>query len=193
MVGFAEYTGHGMTFLVLTDKGTIVPRSQLRKVDEVPRNIRAEKAVDDSGSETCSGDEQDKNENVEFVETDTSPESIRFIPNEDLVGRAFLLDEEETGERTRATILKIYQDHIDKGRENKGLIKVRLKGGDEEFDDLITYNEVLDFIQDDYEVSDGIDTLYGVKGILDHYGPCTTNGPEEYNESIQRFHMEYSD
>jgi hypothetical protein len=40
MVGFAEYVGHGMSFLVLTEKGTIVPRSQLRKVGEVPRNIR---------------------------------------------------------------------------------------------------------------------------------------------------------
>jgi hypothetical protein len=105
---------------------------------------------------------------VVFVETDTSPERIRFVPTEDLVGRAFLLDEEETGARTRATILKIYQDHIDIGRENKEFIKVRLKVGDEEFDDLIAYNEVLDFIQDDYEVSDDIDTLYGVKGILDH-------------------------
>jgi hypothetical protein len=114
VVGFAEYTGHGMSFLVLTEKGTIVPRSQLRKVDEVPRNIRADIKV---GSESPGDDEREKNKDVEFVETDTSPERIRFIPTEDLVGRAFLLDEEETSERTRATIRKIYQGHIDKGRE----------------------------------------------------------------------------
>jgi hypothetical protein len=59
--------------------------------------------------------------------------------------------------------------------ENRELIKV------EEFDDLIAYNEVLDFIQDDYEVSDGIDTLYGGRGILDHYGPLTTRQSDPKN------------
>jgi hypothetical protein len=66
----------------------------------------------------------------------------------------------ETGERKRATILKIYSDHVEKAREHPDLIKVRLKVGDNEFDDLIAYNEVLDFIQDDYEVTDGIDKLW---------------------------------
>jgi hypothetical protein len=165
MVGFAENVGHAMTFLVLTKNGTIVPRSQLRKVDEVPRNVRADNKVNK--------DERPGNQNEEYVDTGTSSERLRFIPTEDLIGRAFLLDEEDTGERKRATILQIYNDHVQNGREHPDLVKVRLKVGEDEYEDLIAYNEVLDFIQDDYDVIDGMDTLYGVKRILDHYGPLT--------------------
>jgi hypothetical protein len=109
MVGFAENVGHDMTFLVLTEKGTIIPRSQLRKIEEVPpfsfekdKVIARDKVSDEGASD---------DHNNEYVEVDTSPERLRFIPNEDLIGRAFLIDEEETGERKRATILKIFNDH----------------------------------------------------------------------------------
>jgi hypothetical protein len=120
--------------------------------------------------------------NNEYVELDTSPQLTRFTATDDLLGCAFLLDEEETGERKRAAILQIYNDQVEKGRKHQDLIKVRLQVGEADFDDLIAYNEVLDFTQDDYEVTDGVDTLYGVKCILDHYGPVSARQSDPTNK-----------
>ena len=175
MVGFSEHVGHGMTFLVLTLTGTVVPRSQLRRIDEVPQNLRADPEETVGRSTSPVGNQEN------YIDMDTSPERIRFVPTEDLLGRAFLLDEEETGERKKATILQIYNDHVEKGREHPDLIKVRLKVGDEEYDELIAYNEVLNFIQADPDTSENVDALCEVKRILDHYGPLSSRKSDPSN------------
>jgi hypothetical protein len=83
-------------------------------------------------------------------------------------------------------------------RYHPDFIKVRLKVGKDEFDDLIAYNETLDFIQDDFEVTDGVDTLYGVKNMLDLCGQSSerkedpTNRMKTYDGSTWNILIKWS-
>jgi hypothetical protein len=136
--------------------------------------VNIEKKADEST-------ESSMNEKDEIVDTDSSPERLQFIPTDDLIGRDLFLDEEETGEHKRARILKICNEHVEKGRELPDLVKVRLKVDEDEFDDLIAYNETLDFMQPHFEVTDGVDTLHGVKNMLDLCGQSSARKEDPTN------------
>ena len=95
-------------------------------------------------------------------------------------GRSYLLPHEEDGERHRATILKVYDEHM-KGLINHGdRIKVKVRIGDDEFDKLIAYNEMLEVIEDEH----GRDGTWNFRSILQHQGPIQKSDKERYKGSL---------
>ena len=111
----------------------------------------------------------------------TPPMSI--INFDDLLGRTFLLPMDENGERKRATISEhvkaVCQQHV--SREDQLRFKLRLDA--DQLDDLISYNPLMEYLDDKTDTGPLEDGLDRFKCIKDHKGPYTSSDPE-YNGSI---------
>ena len=96
-----------------------------------------------------------------------------FNPN-DLVGRTFLMDQQEDGQRHRARIVQAIEDLEAQVEKNTDRIKFRVSVNEDEFEDVLTYNEVLRHIKKDEES----DILWKFKCITAHQGPLPKNHPD---------------
>ena len=80
---------------------------------------------------------------------------------------------DENGERKRATI----SDHVhtldqtQASREDKLRLKLKVDG--EQLDDLISYNQLMEYLEDNFDTGQHEDGLYKFKSIKDHRGPYT--------------------
>ena len=68
---------------------------------------------------------------------------------EDLVGRTFLMDEQEDGQRFRARIVKMIEDHESDIEENPTRIKFLCSINNDQAEEIITYNKLLEYITRD--------------------------------------------
>jgi hypothetical protein len=112
--------------------------------------------------------------------------SMPTIEIEDLQGRSFLYEEEEDGSQHRAQIIKTYEDRIRDSSHHPEMIKLRLRVRDEEFDELVAYNDIIRYIKDD-SASDG---SWKFREILDHEGPIRKSS-ERYNGSTYNLLIEW--
>ena len=96
----------------------------------------------------------------------TPPMSI--INFDDLLGRTFLLPMDENGESKRATI----SDHVkdlsqqEVSRDNQLRFKLKIDG--DQLDDLISYNQLMEYLEDKTDTGPLEDGLYRFKCITDH-------------------------
>ena len=185
-VGVAENVGDVLTWWVLTDDTKkVIPRSVLRSaLDGKNPNLRASNPADDplgiieeANSFSTDGEgtaaEQVKQRlysTADFVlppGVDPSEQKLPRFSIEELMGRSFLLDRED-GQRLRAEIVKKINDQ---DAENHKNIKLLCKVGDEGAEEILSYQEICDLIdqQDAEEMAPG--RLWTFKKILDHIGP----------------------
>ena len=118
----------------------------------------------------------------------TPPMSI--LNFDDLLGRTFLLPMDENGERKRATISEhvkdLYQEQV--SREDQLRFKLKIDG--DQLDDLISYNQLMEYLEDKTDNGPLEDGLYRFKSIKDHKGPYTSSDPE-YNGSSYNLLIEW--
>ena len=69
-----------------------------------------------------------------------------FHPS-DLVSRMFLLDPQEDGQCYCARIVHMVEDHDSDIKENPTRVKFVCSLNDDQLEEVITYNEMLDYIQ----------------------------------------------
>ena len=196
-VGFAENVGHNNTFLVLThDTNKVIARSRIRPAENPP-NKRLMKIVQSEDHYEMM--DQETGETVDtiinpFVDDDTKLDYINYediqddkpkvkpmstIPIDDLEGRSFLLPSEIDGTRHRAKIIKVYGEHKKMLANEPDLIKLRIKVNDEEYDELVAYNELNEFIEQNLLHDDDVWTY---RKILAHEGPFN-EGDDRYQGS----------
>ena len=118
----------------------------------------------------------------------TPPMSI--INFDDLLGRTFLLPMDENGERKRATISEHVKDlyHQQVSREDQLRFKLKIDG--DQLDDLISYNQLMEYLEDKTDTGPLEDGLYRFECIKDHKGPYTSSDPE-YNGSSYNLLIEW--
>ena len=119
---------------------------------------------------------------------DTPP--IFIINFDDLWGRTFLLPTDESGERKRATISEhvniISPDQV--SREGQLRSKLRIDGN--QLDDLISYNQFMEYLDDSTDTGQLENGLNKFKCIKVHRGPYTPSDPE-YVGSSYNLHIEW--
>jgi hypothetical protein len=69
-----------------------------------------------------------------------SPPSLIFN-HEDLIGRTFLMDEQEDGQKFRGHIVELIEDHESKLEDNPTRIKFRVSVNEDKAEEIITYNK----------------------------------------------------
>jgi hypothetical protein len=95
-----------------------------------------------------------------------------IIDPSDLIGRSFLKDL-PNGERARWHITQVIDDHKDKTEKDPTRIRLLCKLNDEDKEELIAYNEILDYL----ESQEQGETLWKFRRITGHEGPHTANHP----------------
>jgi hypothetical protein len=79
-----------------------------------------------------------------------SPPSPIFNP-EDLIGRTFLMDEQEDGQKFRGRIVELIEDHESTLEDNPTRFKFRVSVNEDKAEENITYNKRLEYITKDEE------------------------------------------
>ena len=190
-VGFADNQGDSLTWRILTeDTQKIIIRSGVRSALRTTTNQRL---ASPSGEETTLPFpipySQSQNSlpldpldastpNFEhFVKSQTGEDEDNPIPmaNIDipnLLGRSFLLPPEDNGERHMAKVIDI-DDH---GKTLED-IKFKLKINKDQAEEIMSYNQLMDYIQKGTDAEEDPDSLFKFRDIVAHQGPLESTDP----------------
>ena len=91
-----------------------------------------------------------------------------YFETGDLVGRTFLIKENDEGLRDRAHIIEVLDDHKRNVANNPFLVQFKCLVGEEEFEEILSCNEVMHHIEKND--TDG-ETFWKYKRISGHEGP----------------------
>ena len=104
------------------------------------------------------------------------------IPN--LLGRSFLLPPEDNGEHHMAKIIDI-DDH---GQPLED-IKFKLKINKDQAEEIMSYNQLMDYIQKDTDAEEDPDSLFKFRDIVAHQGPLESTDRDQkgskYNVMVE--------
>ena len=205
VVGISENVGPAMTYKILTsDTRKIIYRSVLRPHTDEDPNLRLRlpdgEVDNDADVPEIVKMSTHRRSHVEFgqteaevttnggidmkdeVVTDKEPflknYPIPIVNPEDLIGRTFLTEPNAKGEVQRARIVDMIKAHRHGLENQKEVIKFKVKVGQEGFEDVVTYNQVVDAITKDEQDA----TTWKFKRIVSHQGPLTQKHPD-YNGS----------
>ena len=123
-VGIAETVGHAMTYKILTDDTQkVIYHSNVRPVTSQDDNLRStllngeESPLDPNNNPITPllnpviKSRHDQNSEGPSNPSDEVKQNIPVFSPNDLVGRTFLTDEQDNGERLRARIIEALEDH----------------------------------------------------------------------------------
>ena len=191
-VGFSEHVGHALCYKILTDDTQkIIHRSSVRPYDPGDPNIRAdmlggeeEIPVKDPVIKSRSLDNSNLDQTKPSDSTD-SHKPATFDPH-DVIGRTFLMDQQEDGQRHRARIVKLIEDHESKLQDNPTRIKYVCSVNNDAAEEVITYNQMLDYISRE---ENDCEKVWKFKCITSHQGPLNPSHPDykgsSYNVMIE--------
>ena len=202
-VGFADNQGDSLTWRILTEETQkIIIRSGVRSALRTTTNQRL---ASPSGEGTTLPFpipySQSQNSlpldpldastpNFEhFVKSQTGEDEDNPIPmaNIDipnLLGRSFLLPPEDNGERHMAKVIDI-DDH---GQSLED-IKFKLKINKDQAEEIMSYNQLMDYIQKGTDAEEDPDSLFKFRDIVAHQGPLESTDPNhkgsKYNVMVE--------
>ena len=203
-VGFADNQGDSLTWRILTeDTQKIIIRSGVRSALRTTTNQRL---ASPSGEGTTLPfpipySPQSPNSlpldpldastpNFEhFVKSQTGEDEDNPIPmaNIDipnLLGRSFLLPPEDNGERHMAKVIDI-DDH----GQTLDDIKFKLKINKDQAEEIMSYNQLMDYIQKGTDAEEDPDSLFKFRDIVAHQGPLESTDPNhkgsKYNVMVE--------
>jgi hypothetical protein len=110
-----------------------------------------------------------------------------FHPS-DLAGKTSLMDPKEDGQQLRARILQAIEDHDGNIKDNPTWIKFLCSINDDESEEIITYNEILNHIENN-ETEET--TIWKFKRITVHEGPLTRRHPSCWKGSLYNVMIEW--
>ena len=188
-VGFADNQGDHLTWKILTDDtNTIIIRSAVRSATKTSPNLTLDPPKGEDQPQDLTSDVFVYGSPNPDGSDNTPPMSI--INSDDLLGRTFLLPMDENGERKRATISEHVKDLCQQQVSREDQLRFKLKIDGDQNDDLISYNQLMEYLEDKTDTGPLEDGLYRFKCIKDHKGPYTSSDPEyngsSYNLLIER-------
>ena len=203
-VGFADNQGDSLTWRILTEATQkIIIRSGVRSALRTTTNQRLASSSGEGttlpfpipylqqSSNSLPLDPIDAStSNFEhFVKSQSGEDEDHPIPmtNIDipnLLGRSFLLSPEDNGERYMAKIIDI-DDH---GQHLED-IKFKLKTSKDQAEEIMSYNQLMDYIQKGTNAEEDPDSLFKFRDIVAHQGPLESTDPNhkgsKYNVMVE--------
>ena len=203
-VGFADNQGDSLTWRILTeDTQKIIIRSGVRSALRTTTNQRLASSSGEGttlpfpipypqqSSNSLPLDPIDASTSnfEQFVKSQSGEDEDHPIPmtNIDipnLLGRSFLLSPEDNGERYMAKIIDI-DDH---GQHLED-IKFKLKISKDQAEEIMSYNQLMDYIQKGTDAVEDPDSLFKFRDIVAHQGPLESTDPNhkgsKYNVMVE--------
>ena len=203
-VGFADNQGDSLTWRILTeDTQKIIIRSGVRSALRTTTNQRLASSSGEGTTlpfpipypqqsqlslpldpldESNPTFEHFVNSQSGADEDNPIPMTNIDIPN--LLGRSFLLPPEDNGERHMAKIVDI-DDH---GQPLED-IKFKLKIHKDQAEEIMSYNQLMDYIQKGTDAEEDPDSLFKFRDIVAHQGPLESTDPDHkgsrYNVMVE--------
>ena len=122
--------------------------------------------------------------NSQSGEDEDNPIPMANIDIPNLLGRSFLLPPEDNGERHMAKIIDI-DDH---GQPLED-IKFKLKINKDQAEEIMSYNQLMDYIQKGTDAEEDPDSLFKFRDIVSHQGPLESTDPDhkgsKYNVMVE--------
>ena len=164
-VGISKNVGNFMTFKVLTnDMLKVVHHSNVCSTRdlasknlhldplnenflEVITSLQQQPVVIDSNSTLLDHGEQQ----VPMQHSNDLTSPMAIIDPQDLVGRTFLMDMRDDGQCFHAQIVEYIDEHMHNCHKTPEHMKFCCSINDDEYEDIISYNELMDFIQKNEE------------------------------------------
>jgi hypothetical protein len=183
-----------MTYKILTDDTRwIIHRSNIRSAaDPNARNLRLDPLNDEPPEVVRSlckaSPASDHGEDFSLHSTEPTyenPESPStgddtvIVNPQELLGRTFLMDTQEDGQRLCARIVECISNHEANVRRSDDHVKFRISVNEDEYEEIITYNELMDFIDKNKE-NNAI--VWRFRHIVGHQGPLLRHD-KDYNGS----------
>ncbi|MFA9289401.1 MAG: reverse transcriptase domain-containing protein, partial [Weeksellaceae bacterium] len=176
-VGIATNVGDALTYKILTKTNKVIYRSAIRSaLDPAKRNLR----LSPLGGEISSNYLGDKifirsSKRPDDIELDSDPSVKRrmvTIDPKDLIGRQFLKDSEEDGQRFRARVVRAVIDKEEDLKKGSEHIKFICEVPNSTVDEILTYNEILDYIaKETQDIENDTEQTYKFRRITAHQGP----------------------
>jgi len=184
-VGVAESVGHPLTFKILTENGTVINRAVLRTaLGQGPyRNLRVVPFEDMDTDEEDSPEvtqfkraferdmdqgrpTSDDSANHDVVQSahDVEDEQLPQVDIEGLLGRTFITNPDDDGEQVRAKVVEadLTGDTTADGKD--AILRFKCKHGDRLFEEVMSYNKMLDWCDRDLDKDD----MYKIERIVGH-------------------------
>ena len=174
--------------ILTDDTNTIIISSAVRSATKTSPNLRLDPPKGEDQPQDLTSDVFVYGRPNPDGSDNTPPMSI--INFDDLLGRTFLLSMDENGERKRATISEHVKDLCQQQVSREDQLRFKLKIDGDPLDDLISYNQLMEYLKDKTDTGPLEDGLYRVKCIKDHRGPYTSSDPE-YNGSSYNLLIEW--
>ena len=95
----------------------------------------------------------------------------RIFDPEDLINRAYLTSIDNNGERQRVKTVEVLNEDLDDIDKPPEKAKFIVKSEDESFDEILSHNEILDYITNQENIDDPDIFKWRFKSILAHKGP----------------------
>ena len=111
------------------------------------------------------------------ISTQTGPPML-LINVQDLIGCTFLLNKQEDSQQFRAKVIKLIDNHDSDLEDDKTRIKFLLSVNNDESEEIITYNQLLEYLASDKEN----EIVWKFQRIVSHQGPLVASHPD-YNGS----------
>ena len=174
--------------ILTDDTNTIIIRSAVRSATKTSPNLRLDPPKGEDQPQDLTSDVFVYGRPNPAGSDNTPPMSI--INFDDLLGRTFLLPMEENGERKRATISEHVKDLCQQQVSREDQLRFKLKIDGDQLDDFISYNQLMEYLEDKTDTGPLEDGFYRFKCIKDHKGPYTSSDPE-YNGSSYNLLIEW--
>jgi hypothetical protein len=184
IVGISEHCGPALTWKILTvDTQHIIHRSVVRPADKEDLNLRAELLCGEESVDPIV--KSSHNDNTVGSDQPSAESASALVNPEDLIGRSFLMDKSENGQKSRARIIRLIDDHSSLLNDNKKRMKFLLSVNDDESEEIITYNQLLEYLSKDNDS----DIVWKFQRITSHQGPLAHGHPDykgsSYNVNIE--------
>ena len=174
--------------ILTDDTNTIIIRSAVRSATKTSPNLRLDPPKGEDQPQDLTSDVFVYGRPNPAGSDNTPPMSI--INFDDLLGRTFLLPMDENGERKRATISEHVNDLCQEQVSREDQLRFKLKIDGDQLDDFISYNQLMEYLEDKTDTGPLEDGFYRFKCIKDHKGPYTSSDPE-YNGSSYNLLIEW--
>jgi hypothetical protein len=155
-----------MTYKILTDDTRqIIHRSNIRSAadpnarnlcldllnDEPPEviwSLRKASPASDHGEDFSLHSMEPTDENAKRPSTG---DDMVIVDPQELLGRTFLMGTQEDGQRFRACIVECISNHESNVGHSDDHVKFWISINEDEYEEIITYNELMDFIEKNQE------------------------------------------
>jgi hypothetical protein len=182
-VSVALHVGDALTYKILTKHNKVIYRSAIRfALDPAKRNQRLSPLGGERASTYLGGtmfvcSKLPSDLDPELIDNDPSVKRCMVtIDPKDLIGRTFLKDEEEDGQRFRARVVRAIIDKEDALKKGHEYMKFICEVPRSTVDEIFTYNEILDHIEkDNNDLENDTGKLFKYCRITAHQGPLRTS------------------